>query len=121
MHQLHREVGPAVGEGAQLVDRHDPRVLELAADLGLLDEAADQLGLVAVCLEQDLDGQVAAEVGVAALEDRPHAAAGDLAQDLVAVALLRRAGISSDGSWVMARPVSSAPVSGSSTRGIGPI
>ena len=42
--QLHGEVRPAVGEGAQLVDRHDARVLELAADLGLLDEPADQLG-----------------------------------------------------------------------------
>ena len=34
--------------------------------------------------EQDLDGQVAAEVDVAALEDGPHAAAGDLALELVA-------------------------------------
>ena len=33
-------------------------------------------------LEQDLDGQVAAQVGVAALEDGPHAAAGDLAEEL---------------------------------------
>ena len=46
--QLHGEVGPAVGEGAQLVDRDDAGVLELAADLGLLDEPADQLGVVAV-------------------------------------------------------------------------
>ena len=38
------EERPAVGEGAQLVDRHDARVLELAADLRLLDEPADQLG-----------------------------------------------------------------------------
>ena len=46
--QLHREVGAAVGEGAQLVDRHDARMLQLAGDLRLLDEAADQLGVVAV-------------------------------------------------------------------------
>ena len=46
--QLHAEERPAVGEGAQLVDRHDARVLELAADLRLLDEAADQVGVVAV-------------------------------------------------------------------------
>src|SRR5208337_736908 len=39
--QLHREERPAVGEGAQLVDRHDPRVLKLPADLRLLDEPAD--------------------------------------------------------------------------------
>ena len=38
-HELHREVGPLVGEHAQLVDRHHARVLELAADgLRLLDE-----------------------------------------------------------------------------------
>ena len=78
--QLHREVRPGVGESTQLVDRHDARVLELAGDLRLLDEPADQLGLVAVRLEQDLDGQVAAEVGVAPLEHGAHAAAGDLAQ-----------------------------------------
>ena len=46
--QLHGEVGPAVGEGAQLVDRDDPRVLELAGDLRLLDEPADQVGVVAM-------------------------------------------------------------------------
>ena len=63
-------------------------MLELAADLRLLDEPAHQLGLVLVALEQDLDGQVAPQVGVAALEDRPHAAAGDLAEELVAVTAL---------------------------------
>ena len=57
-------------------------MLQLAADLGLLDEAADQLGLVAVRLEQDLHGQVAAEVRVTAFEHGAHAAAGDLAQQL---------------------------------------
>ena len=55
-------------------------MLELAADLRLLDEAVDQVGPVAVLLEQDLDGQVAAEVGVAAPEHGAHAAAGDLAE-----------------------------------------
>ena len=89
--QLHGEIGPAIGEGAQLVDRHDAGVLELAADLGLLDEAADQFGLVLVALEQDLHGQVAAQVGVASLEHGPHAAAGDLAEELVPVAALRLA------------------------------
>ena len=82
----------AVGEPAQLVDRDDPRVLELAADLGLLDEPADHLGVVAVLLQDDLDGQVAAEVDVAALEDRPHAAAGDLADELVAAGVAGEVG-----------------------------
>ena len=90
--QLHGEERPAIGEGAELVDRHDPRVLELAGDLRLLDEAADQLGLVAVLLQEDLDGQVAAQVGVAALEHGPHAAPGDLAQDLERSAPVRRRG-----------------------------
>ena len=81
--QLHGEVRPAVGEGPQLVDRHDPRVLQLAADLRLLDEPAHDLGVALVRLQQHLDGQVAAQVDVAALEDRPHAAAGDLALELV--------------------------------------
>ena len=38
--------------------------------------------MVPVRLQQDLDGQVAAQVGVAALEDRAHAAPGDLAEEL---------------------------------------
>ena len=83
-HQLHAEERPAVGEGAQLVDRHHARVLELAADLRLLDEAADQVGLVAEVGPQDLDGDIATQVGVSALEDGAHAAAGDLAVDAVA-------------------------------------
>ncbi len=92
LHQLHREIGPAVGEGAQLVDRHNAGMLELAADLGLLHEPAHQLGLVLVALEQDLHRQVAAQVGVASLEHGPHAAAGDLAEELVPVAALLRRG-----------------------------
>ena len=82
--QLHGEEGPEVGEGAQLVDRHDAGVLELAADLGLLDEPADHAGVVAEVVAQHLERDVAAEVGVAALEDGAHAAAGDLAIDAVA-------------------------------------
>ena len=67
-------------------------MLQLAADLGFLDEPADQVGLVAVRLEQDLDGQVAAEVGIAALEHRSHAAAGDLAEQLQPPRAIRRDG-----------------------------
>ena len=90
--QLHRDEQPAVGEPAQLVDRDDPRVLELAADLRLLDEPADHLGVVAVLLPDHLDGQVAAEVEVAALEDRAHPAPGELADELVARRLAREVG-----------------------------
>ncbi len=89
--QLHGEVGATVGEGAQLVDRDDAGVLELAADLRLLDEAADEGGVVPVLLQEDLDGEVASEVLVSALEHGAHAAAGDLAeQPEPGVALLGR-------------------------------
>ena len=39
--QLHREIGTAVAEGTQLVNRHDAGMLQLAGDLGFLDEAAN--------------------------------------------------------------------------------
>ena len=81
--QLHGEVGTLVGELAQFVDRHDARVLQLAADLGLLDETPPQLGVVLVRRQQHLDGNVAAQVSIAALEDGAHAAAGDLAGQLI--------------------------------------
>ena len=72
------------------MDRDDSRVLELTADPGLLEEALDQLGAVAVILEQHLDGQVAAEVPVPTSEDRAHAAASDLAEDLVPAPFVQR-------------------------------
>src|SRR5262249_36217208 len=78
------EVRTGVAEGAELVDRDDAGVLELAADLGLLDEPADQRGLVPMRLEEHLDRQLAAQVAVAASEDGPHPAPPDLAEELVA-------------------------------------
>jgi hypothetical protein len=80
--QLHREIRAVVGKGAQLVDRHDPGMLKLAADLRFLDEPAHQFGPALVTLQQHLDGQVAAQVGISPLEHGSHAAAGDLAQEL---------------------------------------
>ena len=118
--QLHGDVEPPVGEPAQLVDRDDPRVLELAADLRLLDEPADHLGVVAVLLQEDLDGQVAAEVDVAALEHDAHAAPGDLAEELVAPALARRGRASPRSAGGPAWGPSPGP-SRSRTRGTGPI
>ena len=69
--QLHDEIRAAVGKRAQVVDRHDAGVLQLAGDLCLLDEASDQAGVVAMLLEQDLHGQVAADVAVAPLRMAP--------------------------------------------------
>ncbi len=82
--ELHRDEQPAVGKSPQLVDRRDPGVLELAADLRLLDEPPDHLGVVAVLLKDHLDGKVPAEVEVTPLEDRPHPAPRQLADELVA-------------------------------------
>ncbi len=84
LHQLHGEERAAVGQRAQLVDRHHAGMLELAADLRLLHEAADEVGAVAVAVEQDLQGQVASEVVVPAAVDGAHAAAGDLAEQAIA-------------------------------------
>ena len=75
--------GRLVGQRAQLVDRHHAGMLELAADLRLLDEPVDQVGPLAVLVEQDLQRQVAAEGRVAAPEHSSHPAPGDLAEELV--------------------------------------
>ena len=80
-----REERP-VAEPADVVDRHHARMLQLAADLGLFDEPPGDFGPIGVLLQQHLDGQVAAQVDVAAAQHGPHAAAGDLARQLVAVA-----------------------------------
>ncbi len=88
--QLHAEEGPTVGEGAHFVDRHDPRVLQLAADLHLLDEPADHVAVIAEVLAQHLQGHVAADVRVVPFEHRAHAAPGDLAVDPIAQARARR-------------------------------
>ena len=59
-------------------------MLQLAADLRLLDEPAHDFGIALVRLQQHLDRQLSAQVDVATPEDRPHAAPGDLALKLVA-------------------------------------
>jgi hypothetical protein len=63
-------------------------MLELAADLRFLHEAAQHLGLVLVAFQQDLDGQVAAQVRIAPSEHGSHPAPRDLAKELIAIATL---------------------------------
>ncbi len=58
-------------------------MLELASDLGLLDETPDHRGIPGMSREEHLHGDVATQVGVASHEDEAHSAAGDLAQDMV--------------------------------------
>ena len=68
---------------ADLVDRHDPRMIEVGRRLGLGVEALD-VGLVGELAGQDhLEGDGAVEADLPGLEDDAHAAAGDLADDLV--------------------------------------
>ena len=74
-------------------------------------------GLSRCCSKHDLDGQVAAEIGVAAFEDGAHAAAGDLAEELVP-GPGRPSGISGE-AGLTTRPSCSASVSRSRTRGTG--
>ena len=58
-------------------------MLKLPADLRLLDEPPDHLGMVTVFLAHHLDGQVAAEVEVAALKDCSHTPARQLTHELI--------------------------------------
>jgi hypothetical protein len=82
--QLHGEVRPVVREPAQIIDGDDAGVLELAADLCLLQEPLHQSSLAVVLFQEDLDGQVATQISIKPFEDRAHAAASDLAEHLVA-------------------------------------
>ena len=73
--ELHGQEGPAVGQRAEVVDRRDGGVLQLAGDAGLVGEAAGGGGVGAVLLLQHLDGDFAAERGVGGAVDDAHAAA----------------------------------------------
>ena len=86
-------------------------MLELAADLRLLDEPADHVGLVAELLAQHLDRQVAAQVGIVPLEDHPHAAAADHAEELQPLGSVR--GPARPSTRARARPSSPTRCTGS--------
>ena len=80
--ELHGEERSRVVPLAQLVHRDDAGVLELAADLRLLDEALHHELVRAELLAQHLDRDVATHVDVVAAEHDAHPAPGDLALDL---------------------------------------
>ncbi len=82
--QLHRVEELSRGPAPRLVHGHDRRVLEARGEQRLADEA---LGGRVPGLEQLLDGHGAVEVHAPPAQDAAHAAVGDLARDLVAVAL----------------------------------
>jgi hypothetical protein len=89
LYELHGEVRPTVGLHAHPIHGNDAGVLQLAADLGLLHEPLQHLGVLGVLLAQHLEGDVAREIAVPALQHDADAAARDLAEDLVALVIGR--------------------------------
>ena len=81
LHELHREVGDAAVVDRELVDGHDVRVLELAGDLRLGDEAVAVERLLRELLVEALQRDVPEQVAVGGRVDAPHAAARELLED----------------------------------------
>ncbi len=100
VHELHGVERAAVGQRAGVVDRHDARVLEAREDAGLVEQPAGGVGLVGV---QDLECDVAVELGVARAVDRTHAAAAERGDEGVARA--REVRLVGDGAQVVDRLV----------------
>ncbi len=71
----HRVVGAAVGILAQAVDRHNPRMLEPAGNLGLDQEAGATLGAVGVPELDLLESHLATELLIQSNEDLAQAPA----------------------------------------------
>src|SRR3954464_917935 len=59
-------------------------MLELPADLCLLDEALDHRRVPGMTRVQDLHRDIPTEVGISPLEDDTHSTPGDLAMEVVA-------------------------------------
>ncbi len=72
----HGVVGPAVGVGAQAVDRDDPGVLEPAGDLGLEQEACSADRVVGVLVEDLLERHLAVQLLIEGDVDGAQSAAG---------------------------------------------
>jgi len=90
--QLHREERAIVGEGSQLVDRHDPWMLELAADSCFFHKSPDEVGLVLVRLEKHLDGELASQIDIAPADHSPHPPARDFSEKEIAIGPIARLG-----------------------------
>ena len=77
----HGVVRAAVGVGAQAIDRNDPRVLEPAGDLGLLEEPLAAHRVIGVGVEDLLERNLAIQLAVERHEDSPEPALGVRAQE----------------------------------------
>ena len=82
---LHRDEELAVGGAAEVEERDDVRVAELADGAGFVEEAALGVGVVRELAGQHFERDVAVEQLLAGFVDDPHAAGGDLGDDFVAV------------------------------------
>ena len=89
--QLHGVAGLA-GDRADVVHRDDAGVGKAGRGARLALEAVDRVGIGAVAEEQDLEGDLAFEVGVPGAVDLAHAAVAEFGAQLVATEAARAAG-----------------------------
>ena len=80
--QFHHQRGDAVAL-FEAVDRRDVRMIQRGEDLGLARETRQAIGVVRERLRQDLDRDIAVQLGVARPEHLPHAALADRRGDFV--------------------------------------
>ena len=86
----HGVVGPAVGVGAQAVDRDDAGVLQPAGDLGFEQEPLAAGRVVGVVVEDLLEGHLAVQLAVQRHEHRPQPAPGVRPEDAEPLAVAGR-------------------------------
>ena len=79
--QSHHEERLLVGREADLVNRHDPRMLQSTRDPSLFHESANHLLFAAMLVQQHLDRDLTLELVVPRFVDRADAAATDLTAD----------------------------------------
>ena len=81
---LHDEILPAIGESAEVEDLHDVVVPDEVGGARLVHEAFDHRGVARVLGVKDLDGDLAADLGVGRFVDRAKAAfAEEASHDVV--------------------------------------
>ncbi len=83
--ELHGQEGPAIGQGAEVVDWRDRRVLQLAGDARFAGKAERGLGQRAEFLVQHLHRDFSAENGIGGAVNDAHAATFDLLAEDVAL------------------------------------
>ena len=81
--ELHRVKSLALIIDAELVERHDVRMLELAGELRLIDKTQHVLARELIARFHHLHGHRAADAQIARLQNHAHAAAIDRGDDLV--------------------------------------